>query len=85
MIREHKDLKIMRIKTLFASLLLTAVCVHAQDGEKQTVVNMSSHSFNDGVHTTFTVEFPGMDDKNVEAYWKKQLKDMYLLSSSKLS
>jgi hypothetical protein len=60
------------MKTLLASSFsLIVVFANAQ-----TEVRMSSNSFNTGVHTTFVVDFENLDGDVLEAYWKKQLKDM---------
>ncbi|MCB9164251.1 MAG: hypothetical protein H6592_07430 [Flavobacteriales bacterium] len=49
----------------------------------QTTAEVSSFSFNDGVHPTFSFLFEGTDTKYVEAYWRDELKKISAWVSTK--
>lgn len=61
------------MKYLIVTICIAVIAITAA---AQTEVNISSHTFNTGVHSTFSVLFENVDDNVLEAYWKKKLKDI---------
>lgn len=58
------------------SLLVACLSLFIIGSKAQTEVTLSSFTFDDGVHTTFAVNFENVDAKDAAAFWKKQLKDI---------
>ncbi|HRH70309.1 MAG TPA: hypothetical protein PLB89_12450 [Flavobacteriales bacterium] len=69
----------MKLLLSLSAALLVITDITAQ----QTQVEVSSFSFSDGVHPTFSFLFEGTDTKYVESFWKDELKNISASVSNK--
>ncbi len=59
-----------------ALTLLVVASLLTSGAHAQTTVGVSSYTFSNGVHPTFSFFFEGTDVKYVEGYWRDELKRM---------